>query len=90
MLRYLELFRNRVVCPLCDGNGLIYKTTLIPLNKILYICDECEAAWFNVESISDKFLISLGQYIKEHGLTYKSIKLEDIDYYWYHKKEIEA
>jgi transposase-like protein len=41
----LQFFNGRIVCPRCDGNGLVYKAKVSDLNKILYICDECEASW---------------------------------------------
>lgn len=85
----LELFQNRVVCPRCDGQGLVYKALVIPLNEYFYICDECDASWINIESISNKF-IDFERRILDKGFTYNTIKLKDIDYYWYQKQEVKA
>ena len=42
---------NIIVCPRCDGQGHILKK-LIKFNKeMIYICDECDAIWFNDEKI---------------------------------------
>lgn len=77
----LELFKGKVVCPRCDGNGLIYK--LEYQNLTLYICDECEATWENFNVISVESFADLQTFLELKGLKYLDIIEVEEDYYWY-------
>lgn len=79
----IEIFQNKVVCPLCDGNGIISRIRLEPLNKIVYVCDECEATWLDPENICVKTFVDLATYLMQLGYSYTGVSYQDEDYYWY-------
>jgi predicted RNA-binding Zn-ribbon protein involved in translation (DUF1610 family) len=81
----LTYFNGKVVCPRCDGNGLIYRATLMPINKTIYICDECEAMWPDT-IISKHNFQDFTSYIAALGYTYNEVEISDIDYYWHQVK----
>lgn len=37
-----------VYCSFCLGQGLIYKVTIKRTNITLYICEECDTAWKDI------------------------------------------
>lgn len=82
MQNAIEIFQNKVVCPLCDGNGLISRIRLEPLNKIVYLCDECEATWLD-QNIDVKTFVDLTTYLMRLGYGYTDVSYQDEDYYWY-------
>jgi hypothetical protein len=86
----MEIFQDKVVCPRCNdgGGGFIYKVKLSSIDKIVYICDECEALWEDPIQISQGFLVDFPTYVEQYGYTYdaigmKKIGMQNIDYYWY-------
>ena len=85
-MQKLIIFQDKVECPVCDGQGFVRQITLQPINKIVYVCDECEAMWLDPDTISIKNFIDLTTYIESCGYTYTTVRYEDEDYYWYAKK----
>lgn len=81
----LETHKNNAECPLCEGSGWVYKTLLMPLNKEIFVCDECLAVWLNPEEIEKGFLRSLSMYIKSLGYDYEEVDLKKMDYGWYER-----
>lgn len=81
----LEIYQNKVVCPRCDGNGLIYKTLLMPLNQEIFICDECEGMWFDPKTIQNGYFSDFTTYVRSKGYTYDEVDLKNIDYGWYER-----
>jgi transposase-like protein len=82
----IEIFQNKVVCPRCDGNGLVCKLIIMPLNEPAYVCDECEATWFD-KNISIKNFVNLTTYVDGRGYDFADVRYKDEDYYWYTKQE---
>ncbi len=72
-------YQGKIVCPRCDGNGLIYKAQIAGLDNMLLICDECEAYWEHETRISMDSFSVLGILLKETGRSYKDIT--DLGYY---------
>ncbi len=87
MNRQLEIFQNKVVCQRCNGNGLIYKASLLPMNQVAYICDECDATWLDYQNISIKNFLNFTTYVNSRGYTYDQIQVVNEDYYWYRPNE---
>ncbi|NBI30726.1 3'-5' exonuclease [Chengkuizengella marina] len=81
----LEFFKGKVVCPRCNGNGLIYKAFIEKLKINLFICDECEATWLNESNINNKNFIDLSTFLDSKGSTYKDLDMQKQDFYWYKK-----
>lgn len=79
-------FNGKIVCPRCDGNGLIYKARLMPLNTIVFMCDECEALWLDTAIHKNNFQ-DFTSYVSSQGYTYNQININDIDYDWCQTKQ---
>lgn len=69
-----------IICPLCDGNGLIQKWKVKPSEIVIYVCDECEATWIHPETISEKTVFNLDLFLKPRISDYKN-DLEVLGYY---------
>jgi hypothetical protein len=78
----ITVFNGKVVCPRCDGNGLVYKATLAPLNKTIFICDECEAMWLDT-CIGKSNFQDFTVYVTSLGYTYDQVDVQNSDYDWY-------
>lgn len=69
-----------MVCPRCDGQGLIYRAKVLDLDIELNICDECEACWpINLTMLVENFK-DMTVFLEEHGLTYEKAEIEDLGY----------
>jgi len=77
----VKIFNGKVVCPRCDGNGLVYKSKITNLDLIIYICDECEACWKD-EKIRLENFQDLTTFLESKGLTYKDAQIHDLGYEW--------
>jgi hypothetical protein len=69
-----------MICPRCDGQGLIYKAIVIELGIIIKICDECEACWDENQPVILKNFKDLTEFLEEKGLTYDNSTIEDLGY----------
>lgn len=67
-------------CPVCEGQGNIYKAMILDLGIEIRICDECEACWPQSEIVNIKNFKGLASFLKENGLTYEKAKIEDLEY----------
>ena len=86
MLNNLQISHGKVVCPRCDGNGLVCKLIILPLNQVAYVCDECEATWFN-EDIRFENFVNLAPYVESLGYNFEEIRYSSKDYDWYRTDE---
>lgn len=71
----LELHNGYVVCPRCDGNGLIYKVKVVDINEILFACDECEACWTTDFEINLETFQNLSTYLERKGTSFSTVPL---------------
>lgn len=69
-----------VACPVCDGQGNIYKARIVDLGIVIKICDECEACWKDDQPIDSKNFKGLTLFLKTYGLAYETAKIEDLEY----------
>ena len=67
---------KKLLCPLCKGQGEIYKAKIVDLDLELRICDECESCWTNDQRISSKLPNGLESFLEEHGLQYDQATIE--------------
>lgn len=82
MCNKLKIFNNKVVCPRCDGNGLLYKAKIVELELFVYICDECEALWKDVDAIKTYKFIDFSTFLEKNGLHYDTAEVLDLGYDW--------
>jgi hypothetical protein len=57
-----------IVCPRCDGQGTVLKATITKLNRTIFLCDECDATWFDQHLISNTDFIDFTTYMEAAGL----------------------
>lgn len=67
-------------CPVCEGQGNIYNAKVLDLGITIKICDEREACWPQDQIVSIENFKGLTSFLKEHGLSYKDAKIEDLEY----------
>ncbi|MEK4500020.1 3'-5' exonuclease [Bacillus sp. FSL R12-0069] len=79
----MEIFKGKVVCPRCDGNGLIFKARIGNSQSLVYICDECDATWKDAETIKLSNFIELAKVLKQNSCTYTDIL--NLGYDWYNE-----
>lgn len=60
-----ELPGNRMICPRC-GQGRVLAVKLIALDRTAFLCDECEALWFEKPVVGTAGFVDFGTYMKSH------------------------
>ena len=78
----MHRFNGKVVCPRCDGNGLICKAKIIDLDICLYVCDECDASWEESQNINIATFEDFTAYIDKHNSSYNNDNILDLGYNW--------
>ena len=66
-----------IICPRCE-QSYISKVRIVPLNKIVYLCEECDALWESTTPISKTSYIDFSVYMKEYGFKGDWSLLEEI------------
>lgn len=69
-----------MICPRCDGQGVIYKAILINKQVLLFICDECEATWLDKDRIELANFIDFSTFLEINGLKYEESEIENQGY----------
>lgn len=54
-------------CPRCE-QGSVVKSKVGGTGVLLYVCEECEASWFNYKDIGGKAFFDYGGYMESLGL----------------------
>jgi transposase-like protein len=67
-----------ILCPLCDGQGAIYKAKIITKNIQIYICEECDSMWTTM-NIQTNNCVNFKKFMNELGLKGLWEELSDID-----------
>jgi hypothetical protein len=51
-LLWWSRFRQlQVACPYCDGNGLMQEFVVRAAGRSLYVCDECDQVWVDLDAV---------------------------------------
>lgn len=79
----MKLFKGKVVCPRCDGNGLVYKAEIKDINKVVYVCDECDATWFWNDRFGMDNFVDYETFLEENSLSYMKANVIHLGYDWY-------
>jgi transcription elongation factor Elf1 len=77
-----------ILCPRCDGSGLVYRAYLPPLNEYVLVCDECEAMWLIEEQLASNIFQDFTTYIAKKGYKYKDVYSDQDTYFWYQEKKL--
>ncbi len=57
-----------MICPRCDGQGAVLKVEIIKTYEIAFVCDECEATWFDIGSIGPDSWSDFGSELEGRNL----------------------
>lgn len=82
----VTIFNDCIVCPRCDGNGLIYKVFIKQLPTYVYMCDECDVLCEDFSNMTLNNFQDFTTYLRTYGIAYSDAQLESIDYEWYQNK----
>jgi len=84
MFHHLIIHNDKAVCPRCDGNGSLYKTTLQPLNLDVIMCDECDSIWpISTQEFTNSNFQDFTTYVQSLEYTYDDVDLTNITYDWF-------
>lgn len=64
------------ICPRCE-QGFILEKVLKFNKQRIFICDECDAIWFDSNSISATTFVDFGTYMDSFSRTDQWIEFED-------------
>lgn len=68
---YLEAVRGterHVVCPRCEGQGDVIEACVKATGAMVFVCDECEATWFERAAVGSEPWVDFGGFMKSIGL----------------------
>lgn len=57
-----------MICPRCDGQGSVLNVEIIKTHEIAFVCDECEATWFDIDSIGPDSWVDFGTEMERRNL----------------------
>ena len=57
-----------VICPRCDGNGLVHLVQIKATAEVVHLCDECDALWPSGVAIQFDSFVDFSEYVKPIGL----------------------
>ena len=57
-----------MTCPRCDGQGSVLKVEILETKETLFVCDECEATWFEADNITATNWVDFGTVLEQRGL----------------------
>lgn len=55
-----------MLCPRCEQGDVLH-VRLVALDQTAYLCDECEALWFDKAAIGPGGFIDFGTYMASRG-----------------------
>lgn len=55
-----------MICPFCE-QGRVYRVRLTALNQIGFLCEECDALWFDKSEIARDTYVVFEAYLQSHG-----------------------
>ncbi|MGX5471085.1 3'-5' exonuclease [Bacillus toyonensis] len=79
----MELFKGKVVCPRCDGNGLVCKVEIKDIDKVVYVCDECDATWLHKDRFGMNNFVNYETFLRENSFSYMEANVVRFGYDWY-------
>jgi uncharacterized protein (DUF983 family) len=55
-----------MTCPFCE-EGRVYRVRLAALDRIAFLCEECDALWFEKSQIARDTYVVFEVYMEAHG-----------------------
>lgn len=65
-----------MVCPRCDGQGVILRVRVPELNAQLFLCDECDATWHTQDAVGVEMHVDFQTYMDTLGIKSAWSKIE--------------
>lgn len=56
-----------MLCPRCE-QGDVIEARIKKTGQLIYVCQECEATWFEKKKISNEKFVDFGTYMEAHGM----------------------
>jgi transcription elongation factor Elf1 len=72
------LGRKKIWCPRCD-QGWVVQVYIKGLEQHGYLCDECEALWFDVENITQFNFVDYSTFMEAKGFGRPYEQLKSVD-----------
>lgn len=67
-----------VLCPFCEGQGVISKAKIIGKDIQIYICEECDSMW-KTSQINENNCYDFRKFMNELGLQGLWSELKDVE-----------
>ncbi len=83
----IKIFKDRIVCPRCDGNGNLYRMKADGIDNSLIVCDECEATWDSWNKIWEPH-VDFNEYLGDKGISYTTTSYSEPDYMWFRDESL--
>ena len=83
----IKIFKDRIVCPRCDGNGTLYRMKIDGIENSIIVCDECEATWDSWNKIWEPHM-DLIVYLEKKGISYSKTIFSKPDYTWFRDESL--
>lgn len=69
-------------CPFCDGQGIVCRASIKKIDRIIYICDECDTIWLESNEIKETNCSSFVSFMEQNGLLPLWSELTHIEREW--------
>jgi len=69
-------------CPFCDGQGIVCRAHIEKLDRIIYICDECDTIWLERKDIKETSCNRFDNFMEQNGLLPLWSELSNIEREW--------
>lgn len=71
-----------IECPFCDGQGIVCRASIKKLDRIIYICDECDTIWLEGNEIKETNCNRFDTFMEQYGLLPLWSELTNIERDW--------
>ncbi len=66
-----------MICPRCEQDEIV-EARIKAIDRLIYICPECDATWLSSDEVSPSNFVDYGTYMKSIGLSQLWDELEII------------
>src|SRR5437868_14995537 len=79
-----------MICPRCDGKGVVCRATVRGSGADVYVCDACKALWTHPQSIGPATFVDLAVFLQTHGAAGGYAALTALDRNWDGSQALDA